>query len=385
MEWFKHDANFDFMGKRSLFLWISLLFVGLSAGSILVRGFKFGIDFTGGTEIHMRFKQTLSSANVREVLTSVNLEKADVQEFGQRQNNEFLVRVENRAFSAKTLEDAVRAGVAAALPDYKLVSFRFEGGELAYVTFDRVLTPEAQALLIGKIAVPGMPLDQQEPLKRYGKSTDSDYALRFLGLSHEISGAFAKRYGASNVEILRVETVGPKVGQELQRSGALSIIIALLLILVYVAFRFDMKFAPGAVVALVHDVLITLGVFSLFQIEVSLSIVAAVLTIIGYSLNDTIVIYDRIRENLKRFRAKSMEDIINASINQTMSRTILTSLTVLMVTLILLFQGGDILRNFSLALTIGVLAGTYSTVFIASPVVIALKNYLDRKAPGIAK
>jgi preprotein translocase subunit SecF len=177
---------------------------------------------------------------------------------------------------------------------------------------------------------------------------------------------------ACNVQMRRVEFVGPQVGDELANQGGLAMIYALLGILIYVTFRFKWQFSVGAVIALVHDVIITLGMFAVFQFNFSFSVLAAVLAVIGYSLNDTIVVYDRIRENFRKMRKGDRFDVINAAINDTLPRTILTSLTTLFVVLTLLIFGGEALRGFSIALMIGVIVGTYSSIFIASPAVLML-------------
>lgn len=170
-------------------------------------------------------------------------------------------------------------------------------------------------------------------------------------------------------EIIKVDTIGPKIGNELRKSAIMSIIIALFLILIYIGWRFELVFAVGAIIALFHDVLITLGVFSLLNIEISIKEIAAFLTIVGYSLNDTIVVYDRVRENLKTLRSDDLKSVLNKSINQCLSRTVITSLTTFMAVLILFIFGGQVLKGFSLAMLIGVIVGTYSSIFVASPVI----------------
>jgi len=174
------------------------------------------------------------------------------------------------------------------------------------------------------------------------------------------------------VEMRRVEFVGPQVGEELTEQGGLAVLYALIGILIYVALRFEYRFSLGAVAALVHDVIITLGVFSLVQVEFDLTVLAAILAVIGYSLNDTIVVFDRIRENFRKMRKGTPTDIMNASINQTLSRTIMTSLTTLLVLLALFFLGGDIIHSFALALIVGVFVGTYSSIFVAGASALAL-------------
>jgi preprotein translocase subunit SecF len=200
-------------------------------------------------------------------------------------------------------------------------------------------------------------------------------------VSEQALNEIATKLAANKFELLSKDTVGPRIGSELRNDAIKAILIALILILAYISWRFEFKFAVGAVAALFHDVLITLGIFSLLKLEISLAVVAAFLTIIGYSLNDTIVVFDRIRENLKVMRREEYPKIFNISINQTLSRTLLTSLTTFVVVLILFFFGGEVIHTFSFALVIGIIVGTYSSVFIASPVVVEwyLKAEAKRK------
>ena len=189
----------------------------------------------------------------------------------------------------------------------------------------------------------------------------------------------------ARAELRRVEFVGPQVGRELAEQGGLATLFALIMILAYVSFRFQWKFSVGAVAALVHDVIITLGIFSLIQLPFDLAVLAAVLAVIGYSLNDTIVIFDRIRENMLKMRRKSTEEVVNASLNQTLSRTIMTGVTTLLVLLALYFLGGEAISGFSIALIIGVLVGTYSSIYIASEAAMALKVTTTDLLPPQAK
>jgi preprotein translocase subunit SecF len=176
----------------------------------------------------------------------------------------------------------------------------------------------------------------------------------------------------------RIESVGPKIGKELQQDALFAIGLALMLILIYIGFRFDAYYALGSVAALLHDVLITLAIFSLLAYEINLSIIAAFLTIVGYSLNDTIVVFDRIRENIPKHLKKTLKEIVNFSINETMSRTIITSLTTMMVVIILFIWGGEVINLFAFALIVGVLIGTYSSIFVASPVML----YFESRSKG---
>jgi len=190
-------------------------------------------------------------------------------------------------------------------------------------------------------------------------------------LSDKVFGILSKQ-SPGKVELRRVEFVGPQVGDELTEDGALAVLVSLIAILMYVAVRFEWRFAVGSVIALVHDVTITLGFFSIFQVEFDLTVLAAVLAVIGYSLNDTIVVFDRIRENFRKIRKGESEEIINTSLNQTLARTIVTSLTTLIVLIALFILGGEIIHNFSLALILGVVVGTYSSIYVASSAVLML-------------
>jgi len=196
-------------------------------------------------------------------------------------------------------------------------------------------------------------------------------------IAETIKGVLSRDLSENPYEIRRIEEVGPKIGRELVRGAIWSIIFAFLLMGIYISWRFEFKFAIGAVAALVHDVLVTVGIFSLLNIEFSLPVVAAILTLVGYSLNDTIVVFDRIRENLKIFRREKHEFVINKSINEVLSRTIITSLTTLFVIVIVFIFGGEVIHNFAFALLIGIITGTYSSIYIASPIVAVWKEKTD--------
>jgi preprotein translocase subunit SecF len=287
------ELDVDFMGKRYIAAVLSGVVLLICLGSILFRGFDFGLDFTGGTVIELGFEEPVEIATVTDALGEGGFPAAVVQYFGSR--TDILIR----------------------------------------------LPPVAE----GEAA----------------SAQRSDEVLRVL--DEAISG---------QVDLRRVEFVGPQVGEELREQGGLAVLFALIGILIYVAVRFEWRFAVGAVAALIHDVLFTVGMFSLFQIEFDLTVLAAVLAVIGYSLNDTIVIFDRIRENFRKMRKGTVMEITNRSINQTLSRTIITSGTTLLVLLALYFLGGAAIESFSLALIIGIVIGTYSTIYIATAIAVWL-------------
>jgi len=226
-------------------------------------------------------------------------------------------------------------------------------------------------------------------IQSIGAKKDNEYLIRIeksstslKGISERVKERLIEKFGEKNVEIRRVEMVGPKVGKDLRRKGMWAILFSMIAILIYITWRFEFWFAIGAIVALAHDVLITIGVFSITNKQINLAIVAAILTIIGYSLNDTIVVYDRIRENMKKLSKISFPELVNQSINETLSRTILTSLTTLITVVILFLVGGGVIHNFAFALIIGVVVGTYSSIYIASPVVLFFEPYGRNKKGG---
>ena len=223
-------------------------------------------------------------------------------------------------------------------------------------------------------------------IQRFGYKDNNEFLIKterssseLEGLSDKITEALGATYGKENVDIRRVEVVGPKVGKDLRQKGLLAMLYAVIGILIYVTWRFELRYAVGAIVALIHDVIITVGIFSLLGKEFTLPIIAALLTIIGYSLNDTIVVYDRIRENIKGARKQPLKELVNSSINQVLSRTVLTSATTLLVVLALFFLGGAVIHDFAFALLVGIVVGTYSSIFVASPTVLAWETISPSK------
>ena len=255
----------------------------------------------------------------------------------------------------------------------------FAGGTLVQVKF-------SQSVSLDEIRGSLKDAELAGTIQRFGGEGVGEYLIRMQtsssdleGLSANINDALAKRFGEESFEIRRTEMVGPKVGKDLRKKGLQAIIASLIGILIYISVRFKFRFAIGAVVALAHDVMITVGILSLVDKEISLPALAALLTIVGYSLNDTIVVYDRIRENTRRMKTEAYEKVINLSVNETLSRTILTSITTLIVIGILFLLGGGVIHNFAFALLIGIVVGTYSSIFVASPVVIFLEQRFPTK------
>jgi preprotein translocase subunit SecF len=254
----------------------------------------------------------------------------------------------------------------------------FAGGSLVQVKFAKATTAKDIKTALKDLDLRGLTVQQfgDEANEFLLRAQESSSELE--GLAQAVGGALDASYGADQAEIRRVEMVGPQVGKDLRQKGLMAILYAMIGILIYVTWRFEFRFAVGAILALVHDVLITLGIFSLSGKEIDLPIIAAFLAIIGYSLNDTIIVYDRIRENQGKHGKQGLEFLINRSINETLSRTLLTSGTTLLVVLALFIFGGGVIHNFAFALLIGVLIGTFSSIFVASPLLIFWQNYRTR-------
>ena len=322
MEIFKRRTKIDFLGRRRIALVVSCALLAASIAGLFARGLNFGIDFTGGTLVEVGYGESVEIESVRAALQVGEFEDAVVQHFGTARD--VLVRLP----AAFNVDAGAEGGGAAQISEGVLRALRDANGE----TLSGGAPGELQQCIGG------------------GGGAERD----------------------CEVQMRRVEFVGPQVGDELANQGGLAMLYALIGILIYVTFRFEWRFAVGSVIALAHDVLITVGVFALFQFDFSLPVLAAVLAVIGYSLNDTIVVYDRIRENFRKMRKNSAIEIINSSINQTLPRTVLTSLTTLIVVLTLLIFGGEVIRGFAIALLAGVIIGTYSSIFVASPAVLAL-------------
>tara|TARA_Y100000766_G_scaffold239202_1_gene216113 strand:- start:139 stop:1065 length:927 start_codon:yes stop_codon:yes gene_type:complete len=263
------------------------------------------------------------------------------------------------------------------------LSIDFKGGTLVAVNFTEPVDINKIRSSLSSVSIDGQNFDfSKEEIKHFGD--ESNIAIRIASIENE-PPRFASRVSESLASIypdllpseksdfvLSIDKVGPKVGAELSSDAVLAILYALGFILIYISIRFEFKYAIGAIAALTHDVLITLGVFSILGYEISLAVIAAFLTIVGYSLNDTIVIFDRVRENVKSLKGSSMESVINQSINDSLSRTIVTSLTTFLVVLILFLVGGEVIHTFSFAMIVGVVIGTYSSIFVASPIVIKM-------------
>ena len=295
MELIKPGLKIPFTRYRKIAIIISTI-VNLAVLIMLfVKGPNLGVDFAGGTMVHLKFQQNVTIPDVRQAFEKMDLGGSVIQDFGQPGSNEYLVRLD---------QTSVEIGV----------------------------------------------------------------------LGEQIKKVLTDQFGADQFEVRRIESVGPKIGEDLRQRGALSVIVATIMMGIYIWFRFDLRFGIGAVIALVHDVLVAVGALMLANYEFDLTIIAALLTIVGFSVNDTVVICDRIRENMRKIKRETLEGIINISINETLSRTILTTGTALLVLVSLYLLGGAVIRPFAFTLLVGFISGVYSTIFIASPVILMWKK-----------
>jgi preprotein translocase subunit SecF len=295
MEFFKHATNIDFMGKRTYAAVFSVILFTLSIISLAFHGLHYGLDFTGGTQLELAFKQATHLADVRTTLQQAGFNDVVVQSYG-------------------TTSDVL-------------------------------------------ISLP--------PIKQT-QASDGEMQGGQSELTKKVVSLFP------TAQLVQVEYIGPQVGEELASKGIMAVIAALIAIMAYISIRFEYRFAVSAAVALIHDPILILGLFSFFQWEFDLNVLAAVLAVIGYSLNDTIVVYDRIRENFRKLRKTDVVEVVNSSINQTLSRTIMTSGLTLMVVLALFIFGGKVIEGFATALIIGIVIGTYSSIYVAGALAVKL-------------
>ena len=386
IELFK-QPNINWMGKAKYFYALSGILLLAGWTSIIVNGgLRYGIDFKGGTNVDVRFAQPPNVDKLRSGLVAQGLGNTEIQSISDIANpssNEVLIFVEGKTQDDSDL-DSSRVKVLNALnatygvassnkPDFNsatpssLAAFLSEKDPL----FLSVNAGDRYQQLAKKI------LDYRDKVSN-GVLTNFDDLSKVDGVTPPILSAIKDSNVLGPFAIRNVEIVGPKVGAELRTQAILVTLYALGGMLVYIAFRFEWVYGAAAVLAVFHDVLITLGFFSLLHFEISLTVIAALLTLVGYSMNDTIVIFDRIRENSRLLRKEPFADLVNKSINQTLSRTILTSGLTFLTVLVLFLMGGQVLRAFSFALVVGIVVGTYSSFGIAAPLVVAWNHWRGR-------
>jgi preprotein translocase SecF subunit len=359
------NLNIDFLGKRKFFYLVSSAIILLGIVSIMIKGLDLGIDFKGGSEVVVSFDKPVSIADVRDATTKMGLGNAELKTFGATTEN-ILVRTELQDLDQVQFEK-IKTKIVSLITQYiadTLFSMKEQTSSTVVYSFN---TPENANLVTDKLFLSGF----QAGL--VSKEQDNLDVIIRLGIADLIKEGLKTKFTGIKFDIIKEDKVGPKIGEELKRDAIIAIILALVVILIYIGFRFKFVFGLGAVVAIFHDVLVTLGLVSFFNglipglnLEITQSVIAAFLTLVGFGVNDTVVIFDRIRENLKVHKTMDFFSLINFSINRTLSRTIITSGTVLIVTTVLLLVGGEVNKGFAFTFFVGIITGTYSTIYVAS-------------------
>jgi preprotein translocase subunit SecF len=386
MEFFK-NVNVDWMGKAKYFVGLSLILLVLGWASILKNGgIKYGIDFRGGTLVYVRFAGPAPVDQIRKGLAAAGLADSTIQTISDTvlnsgAQNDVVIGLDKKGEGDESL-DAGKQAILDVL--HKTFGTADSAGKLDFnsVTKDSLAgyLTQKDPLLLGSAAADrynqlAERLLSARDTEHSGIVTNFDQLKNVEGVTPAVASTLQNGFVLGNFAIRNVEVVGPKVGAQLRRQAIFATLYALAGMLVYIAFRFEWVYGIAAVIAVFHDVLITLGFFSLFHYEISLTVIAALLTLVGYSMNDTIVIFDRVREDLRLMRKDSFPDIVNKAINQTLSRTILTSGLTFLTVLVLFLLGGEVLRAFSFAMVVGVVVGTYSSFGIAAPIVVWWNKY----------
>ncbi len=361
------NLSVDFLSKRKIAYIFSGILLLLGLLSLFVRGLELGIDFKGGSEIALQFEQPIDITEIRDISTAMNLGKIEVKTFGGETG--VLIRTDLQEIPQESFDryvNVINSEIEKIIPGLEKRIVDKSGSSITYSfeSADTISTLNAELFKRGFQVSKG--------------SQDDDNTLLIVrvGFADMMKEVLREELPGNPFTVQKEDLVGPKIGDELKANAIIAVALALVVILIYLGFRFKFIFAAGAVIALFHDVMITLGAFSLLygltdflNLEISINVVAAFLTLVGYSINDTVIVFDRIRENLKIHKTDDLANNINKAINKTMPRTIITSLTTLVVTFVLLVFGGEVLRGFAFTLFFGVLIGTYSSVFVASPIV----------------
>lgn len=380
MELFR-NTNIDFLGKKWFFLALSLVFSVAGIISMATRYHQtgdilpWGVDFKGGTLVYVKFAEAPNDDNIRAAMDKAGLHNARIQRYGPAANHEELIALEQKETNEQALDQGKN----------QIIKALETSGNEGKTDLNNVGYSSIQQYLLQK--------DPQragtDAEKLYGTMAraivdfrDKQHGGVLTSLS-DISAVVPPAvvqtmqadYFTSNFGIRNVEIVGPQVGGQLRAQAVRAALYSLAGMLIYLWFRFELIYGIAAVVAVFHDTIITLGIFSLLKVDISLTVIAAILTLVGYSMNDTIVVFDRIRENVKLLRREKLSDIVNRSINQTLSRTVLTSGLTFLTVLSLFLFGGEVLHGFSLALVIGIIIGTYSSIFIAAPMLVAYQDW----------
>ncbi len=385
MELFR-QTSIDFLRYKWIAIGASWLLIAVGLFAIFVqKGLKFGIDFAGGTQIAVRFAERPDLDRLRKILDSANLGETGIQRYEEASKNQVLIRVQQQKREGRDVshdvQNALRGGLQSPMDPAK-IDLNREGRDviavrLAVADPDRVAgRPEIVAAdYYGPIAQ--RIIDHRSEAGIFRSAAELD---RVPDVSAPVREWLKANSYTGPFVLLSAENVGPQVGADLRKKAVLAVVWSIAGMLAYIAIRFrSLPFGVGAVVALVHDTLITIGLLALMGREFNLVVVAALLTLVGYSVNDTVVVYDRVRENQRTPKKEALETVINRSINQTLSRTVLTSGATMLVVIALFFLGGEVLNTFALTLIIGIIVGTYSSIYVAAAIVVIWKEFKSRR------
>jgi preprotein translocase subunit SecF len=378
---FFRNTNIDFLGKKWYFLSFSLIFSVAGILSMLFwHGIPLGVDFRGGTLVYVKFVDAPNISAVRGDLDKAGLHNATIQRYGNPADNEVVIKLDLKETSEADL-DKGKNQILTALETNPVQ------GKQNINNSDRIGFTAVRDALLARDPVHAEPAEYERQARRVLDSRDKEHGgvLRSLDqlkgtVPDSVLDALKQDFYAGNYGVKGGDIVGPQVGAQLRKQATLAVLFSLIAMLVYLWFRFELIYGVAAVVAVFHDTLITVGAFSLTNQEITLTVIAAILTLVGYSMNDTIVVFDRIRENVKLMRRESLAEIVNKSINQTLSRTILTSGLTFLTVLSLYLFGGEVLHGFSFALVIGILIGTYSSIAVAAPMLVAYTEWRSKSS-----
>ena len=390
--------QFDFMKYRVGFGWLSIITTVVSLILILAPGLKYGIDFAGGTNIMLSFNGDVTDAEVRKVIEESGISEPSVQHLGDASSRQYLVQTGAVTTVAQDKLDAMKAAVAAAYGAEATFDYNETSGDRIYIRLGETpygnlfeagsgapdpaavtLSGKATELAAALQATLAPAAGETITVSPFGGLSDRKFLVQLQSMQTALEAGLRKAFGDKFKAVDKVETVGPRVGAQLRSDAIKSALVALLGILIYVAIRFDMRYAPGAVLSLAHDSLILLGVLVVLGKEFNLVILAAVLTLIGYSLNDTIVNFDRIRENLDQKTKEKLPDLINRSVNEVLSRTIITSMTTVLATAAIYLVGGGLVRDFAFAMLFGVIFGTYSSIYVSNSLMLWTTEWFEKR------
>jgi preprotein translocase subunit SecF len=373
-------TNIDFLKYRVVAILLSVSIIAAGLVMIFTKGLRYGVDFTGGTAVHVKFRNAVELDNIRQKLKENGFADSGVQSFNDP--TQVLIRLTQRVSSGDQIEDLSRR-VAQILSTSAAPAGKEDLNASTELTLKQHLlardpwgrkTAEAYT-------------EEVRKLLRLRQDNGGVYPAfeQLSGIEPKIVASLRERYYVSDISVLSVEYVGPQVGSELREQAKLAVAWTVAALLVYVWFRFEFLWGFSAIVCLAHDVLVTLAFFAFSGREISLTVVAALLAIVGYSINDTIVIYDRVRENLRTMRTRPLEEVINLSLNQMLGRSVIINGLVLIVTIVLYFFGGEVINDFAFAMLIGSIAGTYSTIYIAGALIIFYNTHFRKKRPSAVK